>query len=113
MKLTIHRKMVIGFAVVICIMIGAHAYMLSQLHSLSQAAQAALTFEVQAIDIAKRMQTLLYDEDSHARKYLVTRDQAYYDLFLETSREFQKLLAFLVQTEAARRDLLQDRKSVV
>ena len=106
MKLTIHRKMVIGFAVVICIMIGAHAYMLSQLHSLSQAAQAALTFEVQAIDIAKRMQTLLYDEDSHARKYLVTRDQAYYDLFLETSREFQKLLASLVQTEAARRDLL-------
>jgi len=106
MKLTIYRKMVTGFVVVICLMIAAHAYTLFELHILSNEAQSTLTLEVQVLDLAKRLRGLLDDEDAHARKYLVTRDRIYYDLFQETAREFQKVLASLVLTEVQRQTLL-------
>jgi signal transduction histidine kinase len=106
MNFTIYRKMVTGFAVVICIMIAAHAYVLFELHSLSDEAQSTLTLDVRALDLAKRLRGLLDDEDSHARKYLITRDRVYYDLFQEASREFQKQLTSLVLTEAERGNLL-------
>ncbi|MGH7768050.1 MAG: ATP-binding protein [Candidatus Binatia bacterium] len=106
MKLTIHLKMVIGFAVVICIMIAGHLYMLFEIQALSNEAQTTLNMEVKALDIAKRMRALLNDEESHARKYLITRDPVYYDLFREASREFQQLLGTLIRTEAERGNAL-------
>jgi signal transduction histidine kinase len=106
MRITIYRKIVLGFAVVISIMIAAQAYMLYELHALSQEARTTLTLEVQSLDLAKRLRTLLDDEESQARKYLITGDRVYYNLFQDTSRQFQKLLASLVMTEAERRDLL-------
>ncbi|HEX9444343.1 MAG TPA: hypothetical protein VGA73_09490, partial [Candidatus Binatia bacterium] len=106
MKLTIYRKMVLGFAVIIGIMIAAQGYMLFELHTLSKEAQETLTLDVQAVDLAKRLRSLLDEEDSHARKYSITRDRVYYELFQETSREFQKVLAALVRTEAERGNLL-------
>src|SRR5258706_6581991 len=106
MKLTIYRKMVLGFAVIIGIMIAAQGYMLFELHTLSKEAQETLTLDVQAVDLAKRLRSLLDEEDSHARKYSITRDRVYYELFQETSREFQKVLAALVRTEAEHGNLL-------
>ena len=106
MKLTIHRKMLIGFAIVIGIMIAGHAYLLFELYALSNEARETLTLEVRALDLAKQLRALLDDEESHARKYLVTRDRVYYELFQEASREFQKLLGSLVRTEAQRVTLL-------
>jgi two-component system, NtrC family, sensor histidine kinase GlrK len=106
MKLTIYRKMVTGFVVVICIMIAAHAYTLFELHALSNTAQETLRLDVQALDLTKRLRDLLDAEDGHARKYLVTRDRTYYDLFQETTEEFRKLLVSLVLTEDQRTVLL-------
>ncbi len=106
MKLTIHRKILIGFAIVIGIMIAGHAYMLFELYALSNEAQTTLSMEVKALDIAKRMRVLLDDEESHARKYFITRDRVYYDLFQEASLEFQKLMASLIRTDAAEGNVL-------
>lgn len=105
-KLTIHGKMVIGFAAVICIMIAGHLYMLFEVQALSNEAQSTLNMEVKTVDIAKRMRALLDDEESHARKYVITRDPVYYDLFQEASREFQQLLGTLIRTEAERGNAL-------
>ncbi len=106
MKLTIYRKLVLGFAIVIGIVIAAQAYMLFELHGLSDEAQNTLTLEVQSLDISKRLRTLLDDEESYARKYLITGDPVYYKLFKESSSEFQRLLSSLVMTEAKRSELL-------
>src|SRR3954469_1727283 len=106
MRLTIYRKLVFGFTIVIGILIAAQAYMLFELHALSDEAQTTLTLEVQSLDVSKRLRTLLDDEESYARKYLITRDREYFRLFQETSNEFQKLLASLVMTEAKRSDVL-------
>jgi signal transduction histidine kinase len=106
MKLTIRRKMLIGFAIVICIMIASQIYMLFELQGLSREAQTTLNMEVKALDIAKRMRVLLDDEESHARKYLITHDRVYYDLFQDAHGEFNKLLASFVRTEAAQENVL-------
>lgn len=105
-KITVYRKIVIGFTVVIGIMIAAHAYMLYELYWISREAQETFTSDVRAVDLAKRMLTVLDDEDSYARKYLIIHDPVYYDLFHEASREFQNMLASLVQTETERARLL-------
>lgn len=106
MRITIYRKMLLGFAIVICIMIAGQAYMLLELHTLSQEAQSTLSLEVQSLDLSKRLRTLLDDEEAYARKYLITGDAAYHRMLEESSREFQKILSSLVVTEAQRRDLL-------
>jgi two-component system sensor histidine kinase GlrK len=105
-KLTIHRKMVIGFAVVICIMIAGHLYMMLEFQALSNEAQTTLKMEVKALDIAKRLRVLLGDEDGYARKYLITHDPIYYDLFRDAGREFEQLLRSLKQAEAEHGDTL-------
>src|ERR1041385_8830646 len=91
MKLTIYRKLVLGFIVVIGIVIVAQAYMLYELHALSGEAQTTLTLEVQSLDISRRLSTLLDDEESYARKYLISGDPVYYKPFKESSTEFQRL----------------------
>ncbi|HTM10781.1 MAG TPA: ATP-binding protein [Verrucomicrobiae bacterium] len=106
MRFSIYRKMVLGFAIVISIVIAAQAYTLFELHALSDEAQTTLTLEVQSLDLSKRLRSLLDDEDSYARKYLITGDRSYYKLFQESVSEFQKVLASLVMTEAKRSDLL-------
>lgn len=106
MRVTIYRKMVFGFAIVIAIMIAGQGYMLFELHGLSQEAQTTLSLEVQSLDLSKRLRGLLDDEEAYARKYLITGDRVYYRLFQESAEEFQKLLSSLVLTEAKRRNLL-------
>ncbi len=106
MKLTIYRKLVLGFTIVIGIVIAAQAYMLYELHALSEEAQTTLTLEVQSLDISKRLRTLLDDEESYARKYLITGDPVYFKLFKDSSSEFQRLLSSLVTTEAKRGEIL-------
>jgi signal transduction histidine kinase len=106
MRVTIYRKMVLGFAIVIFIMIAGQAYMLLELHSLSQEAQSTLSLEVQSLDLSKRLRTLLDDEEAYGRKYLITGDTVYHRMLEESSQEFQKILSSLVVTEANRSDLL-------
>src|SRR5689334_4933099 len=106
MRVTIYRKMVLGFAIVIFIMIAGQAYMLLELHSLSQEAQSTLSLEVQSLDLSKRLRTLLVDEEAYARKYLITGDTVYHRMLEESSQEFQKILSSLVVTEANRSALL-------
>jgi signal transduction histidine kinase len=105
-KLTIHGKVIIGFAVVICTMIAGHLYMLFEFQALSNEAQTTLNMDVKAVDLAKRLRALLSDEEGHARKYLISRDPVYYDLFQDASREFQQLLGSLIRTEAQRGDMM-------
>jgi signal transduction histidine kinase len=106
MRVTIYRKMVLGFGIVIFIMIVGQAYMLLELNSLSQEAQSTLNLEVQSLDLSKRLRTLLDDEEAYARKYLITGDAVYHRMLEESSQEFQKILSSLVVTEDKRRDLL-------
>jgi two-component system sensor histidine kinase GlrK len=87
--------MVMGFGIIILAMIAVNGYTLFELHSLSATVNNILTGDVQSIDAAKRLQTILVEEERHAQKYLVTRDTTYVNLFTETAKHFGEQLTAL------------------
>ncbi len=92
MKLTIYRKLMIGFSIVIFLMLIATAYVLVELHRVTGASRTALTVDVQAIDLEKEMHTILYEEERYADRYLMAQDMAYRSVFLEKNRLFVRYL---------------------
>ncbi|MBW1851554.1 MAG: HAMP domain-containing protein [Deltaproteobacteria bacterium] len=86
MKLTIYKKIMLAFCAIITIMVIASVYVLLELNTVSDAAKITLTSNVQSIDLAKQLQTIMYDESGYAQKYLISRDETYFSLFFETSQ---------------------------
>jgi signal transduction histidine kinase len=99
MKMTIYRKMIIGFGLIIFMIIGANAYTLLELNSATSATRATLSSDIQSMDLAKEMRSLLYEADRNAQKYLINGDATYYDLFLRTASRFRENLERLAALE--------------
>jgi two-component system sensor histidine kinase GlrK len=82
----------IGFGIIIGLMFVASTYVLLELRYVSDASRSALTVDVQAIDLAKQLQTILYEEERYAQKYLIARDAAYHAIFMDNNRMFARYL---------------------
>jgi len=91
-KLTIYRKLMIGFGIVIFLMLIANAYVLLQLHRVTGTSHTALTIDVQAIDLEKEMRTILYEEERYADRYFMAKDTVYRNVFLDNNRLFVRYL---------------------
>jgi len=78
----------IGFALIILIMVIANGYVLLELQAVSEAGRTTLTSDVQAIDRAKQLKEILFDEERNSQKYLVSRDQVYASLVADDVRRF-------------------------
>jgi CHASE3 domain sensor protein len=100
MKLSINKKIMIGFGLIIILMIIANVYVLYQLIFISDTAKITLTSEVRAIDITKRLQSLLYGEERNAQKYWIANDKTYYVLFAEGTRSIDESLDSLSVTQS-------------
>jgi len=87
-KLTIYRKLMIGFGIVIFLMVLATAYVLFELEKVTRTSRTALTIDVQSINLEKEMRTLLYEEERFADRYFMARDTVYRNVFLERNRLF-------------------------
>ena len=92
MKLTIYRKLMIGFSIVIFFMLVATAYVLLELHRVTGTSRTALTVDVQAIDLEKEMRTILYEEERYADRYFMAQDTSYRSAFLEYNKRFVRHL---------------------
>jgi len=99
-KLTIYKKMMLGFGVIIIIMIIASTYILFKLNAVSNAAEMTLTANVQVVDLAKQLQAILRDLNVDAQKYIISRDETYFSLFVATSRQFDQLLNSLLNASS-------------
>jgi hypothetical protein len=63
----------LGFGVVIALMIVSNAFVLIQLNNISTSAKATLTNNVTSIDLVKRLQSILIDEERNAQKFIISR----------------------------------------
>ena len=90
----------LGFGVIIIIMIIASTYILFKLNAVSNAAKMTLTSNVQVVDLAKQLQGLLHDLNVDAQKYIISRDETYFSLFVATSRQFDQLLNSLLNASS-------------
>ncbi len=95
MRLTIYKKMMLGFCTIIFIMIMASLYVLMALDRVSDAAKNTLMTNVRIVNYAKQLKVILYDESAIAQKYLVTRDENYLKMFVSEGQNFEKHLSFV------------------
>lgn len=109
MKLTIYRKIMLGFGLIIVAMVIVIAVMLYELHVVSESVRTTLTVNLFSIDLAKDLSTLLDSEEQHAQKFLVSRDTTYSGLFTEAAGRFGKQLDSLagVMTDKSELALLR------
>lgn len=101
MKLTIYKKMMIGFSIIIIIMIISSAYILIELNAISKAAKVTLNSNVQAVELARQLQEILHDENGDAQKYIISRDETYFSLFKATTQRFDQYLNLLLQAQTS------------
>lgn len=109
MKLTIYKKMMFGFLTIIAIMIAVNAYMVVTLKSVADAAHTTLSSDVLSINLAKGINTRLFEEEQSASKYLAVHDVQYFGVFASASAQLSKELDSLIsiQKHAERYELLQ------
>ncbi len=90
MRFTIYKKLLLGFTVIILLMMVANAYVLWQLDSVTKTTSLTFRNDVRSINLAKQMQTILYDEERYAQKYFISRDTAYLALYIEQEQVFSR-----------------------
>ncbi|MGW8326139.1 MAG: CHASE3 domain-containing protein, partial [Desulfobacterales bacterium] len=100
MKLTIYKKMMLGFGAIIVIMIIASTYVLLKLNDVSHSAETTLTANVQTVDIAKQLQDILHEENIDAQKFLISNDETYFSLFMASSHRFDRYLDVLLNAQS-------------
>lgn len=88
MKLTIYRKMLIGFGAVIFLMSAANVYLIFELRGVREATKNSFTDDLRAADLAKQMKSLLFDEEPYAQKAAALKDVEYYKVFEQQAKLF-------------------------
>lgn len=106
MKLSIYTKLTIGFAAIIAIMILSNAYVLFELNAVANGAKNILTSNVRTQELARQLHPAVQNENEYAEKYLVSNDDAYFSLFVETSKEVGKNINLLFKTLSSDEDRL-------
>jgi two-component system sensor histidine kinase GlrK len=96
--------MLLGYGVIIFLMMLGNGYMLYELYEISSTTKGTLSSDVNAIDLAKKLHTLLNDQELYARKYLISHDRTYIGLLKESAKQFDEHVAMLLQVHPERND---------
>jgi signal transduction histidine kinase len=88
----------IGFTAIIAIMILSNTYVLFELNAVANGAKNILTSNVKTQELARQLYPAVQNETEYAGKYLVSNDNAYFSLFVETSKEVEKNINLLFET---------------
>ena len=83
--MTIYRKMVLGFGIIILVLVLVNGLILIQLREFSDTVRTMLLTDVRCIDVTRQVRTLLSEEERNARKFLVTADTLYRMLFADAA----------------------------
>ncbi len=106
--MTLYKKMMLGFGAIIMIMIISSSYVLYELKTVSNGAKHILNTNVRTQELARQLQDMIQDENGYSEKYLVSKDDAYFSLFVETSKQVSLNLKLL----RGKQSLVQDRMLV-
>lgn len=114
MKLTIYKKMMMGFGAIITIMIISSAYVLFELNTIANGAKIILGSNVKTQELARQLQTAIRDENGYAEKYMVSNDETYFSLFIETSKQVGYNLNLLLEKQFSHEDrsLIQSMQKI-
>jgi two-component system sensor histidine kinase GlrK len=87
MGYTIFSRLNIGFLLIFLLQAGFGMFVALQLNRLQYIRDSILTVDTQIIDYEKKVTDGLLSQMRYEKKFLITRDAAVYDLFLENNQE--------------------------
>lgn len=99
MRLSIFWRIVLTSLLIIVVMAGVNLYALFQLRQLSALSTTLAAQHYPAIELAKRLLTLSFEQLNSEKKYLVVRDAAFLQHFDEEVEEFQRGIETLFRQE--------------
>ena len=89
--------MLVGFGVTIFLMMVGNAFMLNELYEISSTTKGIVGSDVLAIDLAKKLHSLLNDQEVYAHKYLISHDRTYITLLRESGKQFDEQMSLLLR----------------
>ncbi|MCP4672657.1 MAG: cell wall metabolism sensor histidine kinase WalK, partial [Desulfobacula sp.] len=104
-KLTVYKKIMLGFGTIMTIMIISSAYVLFELDTVSKGAKNILTSNVWIQELARQLQELIQDENGYAKKYFISKDATYFSLFMETGKQVDLNFKTLLDKKSSAEDL--------
>lgn len=93
MKLTISRKLLLGYLIMALLTVLASAYAFFSLQKLSGAAYNITNQQFTVMENAKKMMDILLAQESAEKKYLILKDAELEQIFWQRSQEFQDELS--------------------
>jgi len=100
-RLSIFWRIVLTSLLIIVVMAGVNLYALSQLRQLSALSTSMAVHHYPAIESAKRLLTLAYQQLNSEKKYLAVRDAAFLKHFDEEVEEFRRGVQALAAEEVS------------
>lgn len=95
MKLTISRKLLLGYLAMAALTVMASIYAILSLQDLNSLANTIIDHDVVVIETSKSLMDTLNARESAERKYLILKDPSIADLYWARSRDFSKKLSEL------------------
>ncbi|MBN1380141.1 MAG: diguanylate cyclase [Deltaproteobacteria bacterium] len=91
-KLTINRKLMLGYLTMAFLTVLASAYAVISLQNLNGLAYTIINRDFFVLETSKKMIDILFAQESAEKKYLILKDPSIADIFWTRSREFQSEL---------------------
>jgi two-component system sensor histidine kinase GlrK len=108
-RLTIFWRIILAEVSLIVLIVIVNVYTLSELQQLTVLSQEILTIDAASIEEERRLLRILLAQMRRAEKFLLLQDRAFYNQFIEGSRDFeasvQKIATLATSSQA--RDLLR------
>jgi len=96
MKLTLTRKIFLGYFIMICLVLVEGFYAVYELNRLNRQTRSMVQGEVFSMDLEKRLLDLFLSQVGNEKKYLVVHDRDFLSLALSKGEEFDKILLQLM-----------------
>ena len=96
MKLTIYRKLLLSYLAMALLAVLVSAYAIFSLQQLNALAYRIINEDFAVIEISKKLIDVLIAQDSAEKRYLILRDPTIEEIFWSRRREFDSIMAQLM-----------------
>lgn len=97
-RLTILSRLVIGYLVIFILVIAMNLYVIVQIGQFNKITQSVLTTNDRLIETIGRFTDAVLSQTRYEKKFLITKDEAFYDQFLRLKMECDQNLRELLNT---------------
>jgi len=97
-KSSLWKRMVFGYAVIASFMLVMNFYLIFRLNHLNRHSASIMRSDIPFMENSEKLFDILLEQVKNEKKYLITRDHAFLDLFQDKKKDFDKRLKSLDET---------------